>query len=332
MLSVKRLSVSYIHKLFHFVSGPLIHANYFPSKTLVNAFFEPSTRTSLSFESAMYKIGGKVINFRKEGSSLKKGESFPDTIRTLSTYGDVMVLRHPDKDMIIEAQRYSSIPIINGGNGNGEHPTQALLDLYTIHKHLVSLEFPHPITYLNDWNKSFEKETLRVLFIGDILNSRTIHSLIDLLIKFDHVVIHFLPYRGCEPTYGLKAKIFYHCDQSDPIVVSKETMDISSYDIIYSTRLQSERSDMGEKPHVIINKKFMQEVKETAIIMHPLPRNEEIHPEVDSDPRCVYFEQMENGLLIRMGILANLFYHQNPIPETNPDDYINIYCEIEEDS
>ena len=320
MLSAKNITIPFLKKLFQFASSPSLFTHQFSKKILVNAFFEPSTRTSLSFETAMYKLGGNVITFQKDTSSLKKGESFGDTIHTLSTYGDVMILRHPNKDMIEEAEKYSSIPIINAGNGNGEHPTQALLDLFTIHKHLKSIEFPHHITYLDEWTDGFPVKRLRVLFIGDILNSRTIHSLIDLLIKFTNITIQFLPYYGCEPTYGMKAKIFHHCDQKEPIVVDNDTIKIYDYDIIYSTRLQSERSEKGEKPHIIINKSFMSQMKKEAIVMHPLPRNEEIDPEVDDDPRCMYFKQMENGVHIRMSLLANLFYHQDIPSEKSPND------------
>ena len=331
MLSTKNITIPFLKKLFTLISSESLFKHLFPKKILVNAFFEPSTRTSLSFESAMYKLGGNVITFQKDMSSLKKGESFGDTIRTLSTFGDVMILRHSEKEAIEEALKSSTIPIINGGNGSSEHPTQALLDLFTIYKHLKSIQFAHHITYLDEYIKDFSTKRLHILFMGDILNSRTIHSLIDLLVKFENITIQFLPYNGCEPTYGLKAKIFHKCNQREPIVINKDTLKIQDYDIIYSTRLQQERSDKGEKPHIIIDKFFMSQMKKEAIVMHPLPRNEEIHPEVDNDPRCMYFQQMENGILIRMGLLANIFYHQD-IPskkKKNQNNTFDVFEEIE---
>ena len=135
MISSKNFNVKYINNLFKKADRFKVN-NYVPrwqDKVLVNAFFEPSTRTSMSFESAMYRLGGHVINYNKDISSMKKGESYQDTIKTLSSYGHILVLRHPEQGMVKEATKYSDIPIINAGDGDGEHPTQSLLDLYTIH-------------------------------------------------------------------------------------------------------------------------------------------------------------------------------------------------------
>ena len=301
MISANDISNNYIEKLFTLVSSNEINKQSFQNKILVNAFFEPSTRTALSFEAAMYKIGGKVITFQKDISSIKKGESFHDTIKTLCIYGDILVIRHPDAKKIEEARTIATIPVINAGNGNGEHPTQALLDLYTIHMHLKQLSVHHPLTF-NNVTSPYE---LKVLFIGDIANSRTTHSLIKLLCKYSHISIDTLPYHGCETSKELLEILNKHSHNSRDI--TKDSLDISRYDVIYSSRLQRERSDTGEKPHIIIDNDFMKKVKNTAIIMHALPRNSEIHPEVDNDPRCIYFKQMEYGVLVRMGILANFF-------------------------
>ena len=140
MISTKNLNINYLHKLFNMTKSIKYnqnrHVDFMSNKILINAFFEPSTRTSLSFESAMYKLGGKVINFNKDISSLKKGESINDTLKTLENYGDIIVIRHPDKDLIYDVCKSNllNIPIINGGNGADEHPTQALLDLFTIYE------------------------------------------------------------------------------------------------------------------------------------------------------------------------------------------------------
>jgi len=325
MLSVKNINIEYINKLFKLVADPSLLLHRFPNKILINAFFEPSTRTSLSFETAMYKLGGNVISFQKEYSSIQKGESFSDTIKTLSTYGDAIVIRHPDSIIIEEAQKYCSVPIINGGNGNGEHPTQALLDLYTIHKHLNSIHRPHHITYLDSYEPLFESEPLHILFIGDINNSRTIHSLLALLYKFNNIDINFYPYEGCEPAHGIIARTKHKCKNKMPIVIDKENLDIGKYDIIYCTRFQKERTSIDTKPNILIDKVFMNKVKPNAIVMHPLPRNEEINSEIDDDPRCVYFKQIEYGILVRMAILSNIFCYQ----DMNTKGYINYMCNEE---
>ena len=326
MLSIKNVNVEYINKLFKLVADPSLLLHRFPNKILINAFFEPSTRTSLSFETAMYKLGGNVINFNSIYSSMQKGESFEDTIKTLNTYGNAIVIRHSDPNMVENARKISSVPIINGGNGNGEHPTQALLDLYTIHKHLNNICRPHHITYLENYEPSFDCEKLNILFIGDIKNSRTIHSLLYLLYKFNNVNIHFFPFEGCDPPHGMIAKTMHKCKSESPLIKNKDELKIEDYDIIYCTRYQKERRNEFLKPNIIIDKEFMKKVKKNAIVMHPLPRNEEISPEVDDDPRCVYFKQMEHGILIRMAILSNLFCYQ----DMNTKGYIEYLPPMEE--
>ena len=309
MLSSSDLSLDFIKSLFEEVKDEHFVSTMMQNKILVNVFFEPSTRTSLSFECAMYKLGGKVITFNQDSSSIKKGESFKDTIKTLATYGDILVLRHSDVNKIKEARSYVNIPVINAGNGNGEHPTQALLDLYTIHKHLLNIELKHPISNLNNNLPNIDNtDKLKVLFVGDIMNSRTIHSLFNLLIKFDNTYIHFLPFCDCDPSVNIISKLVNKEDGYQTIVYSKSTVDLSQYDIIYATRLQKERSNCNNDPDLIIDKEFMKKVKNTAIVMHPLPRNEEIDPEIDNDPRCVYFEQMKYGIHVRMALLRHYLF------------------------
>jgi len=304
MLSANDISKKYIEELFTLVSSNEIYKQSFQNKILINAFFEPSTRTALSFEAAMYKIGGKVITFQKDISSIKKGESFYDTIKTLCVYGDILVIRHPDVKKIEEARKIANIPVINAGNGNGEHPTQALLDLYTIHSHLKQHSINHPLSLSKNYYETpFQ---LKVLFIGDIANSRTTHSLIGLLCKYPNITIYTLPYPECETSTDLLELLKKHNSTSSEI--SKDTLDIEQYDVIYSSRFQQERNAWGlGSPNIIINHNFMKKVKKTGIIMHALPRNSEIDPEIDDDPRCIYFKQMEYGVLVRMGILTKFF-------------------------
>ncbi len=297
LLSCKNLSENKIMKI-------LQRTEFFEKKpgfnnqgyqfTLVNAFFEPSTRTMLSFQQACYRLGGKVINFNKEISSINKGESHYDTVKSLINYGDIMVLRHPEKGFVERISEKEKMPIINGGDGDGEHPTQALLDLYTIYKNF----------------KPFFTENayiLNILIVGDIKHSRTIHSLIDVLKHYSRIKINLLPYDNREPNYEMLLNISKDHNQFvDDIVFRKEDCDYSKYDIIYMTRLQKERHAGTQNVNFILNKEEMKKIKEKAIIMHPLPRNEEISTEIDDDERCVYFDQAKNGVYVRMSIIEML--------------------------
>lgn len=254
-------------------------------KILVNTFFEPSTRTQYSFESAMYSLGGNVINFNVTTSSSKKGESFKDTIKTLSSYGDVMVLRHPEKNKINEARSYVDIPIINAGDGDNEHPTQALIDLYTIYSYF---EKEKDLTKIN-----------HILFVGDCKHSRTINSLIQVLKLYPHICIYFLPYSNCEPSKELLENI----NNMGEIFNNKNEVPFNKFDVIYCTRLQKERTNNELSSDIVIDKSVLSQLKKKSIIMHPLPRNNEISVDIDEDPRAVYFEQVKYGVKIRMALL-----------------------------
>jgi len=292
MISSKNVTSKYVNNLFKKADKFKVN-HYTPKwqdKILVNAFFEPSTRTSMSFESAMYRLGGNVINYNQDTSSMKKGESYEDTIRTLSSYGHILVLRHSEKGLVQEAKKYSNIPIINAGDGDGEHPTQSLLDLYTIHSNFK----------LND-------EYVKVLFIGDIKHSRTIHSLLHLFKNYKRIRVYFLPYEGKGPDYNMLANTAIAHEQiPEDIIIDRRDLDIGEFDVIYCTRLQSERNSELRRPDFIVNKELLKDAKENAIIMHPFPRNSELSTDVDDDPRNQYFQQMRNGLYVRMAIIDNI--------------------------
>lgn len=292
MISSKNVTAKYINNLFNKADKFKVN-NYAPKwhdKILVNAFFEPSTRTSMSFESAMYHLGGHVINYNKDISSMKKGESYEDTIKTLSSYGHVLVLRHPEKGFVKNAQESCNIPIINAGDGDGEHPTQSLLDLYTIRS-----------------NFKLNEQYVKILFIGDIMHSRTIHSLLHLLKNYRRIRVHFLPYEGKEPDYNMLANTSIAHEQIlEDIMVDKRDLDIGEFDVVYCTRLQSERNSEMRRPDFIVNKELLKDAKENAIIMHPFPRNSELSTDVDDDPRNQYFQQMRNGLYVRMALIDNI--------------------------
>jgi carbamoyl-phosphate synthase/aspartate carbamoyltransferase len=291
MISSKKPNLTFINRIFFLAhTYKTKRTRQFKDKILINAFFEPSTRTSLSFESAMYRLGGNVINFNKDLSSIKKGESFEDTIRTISTYGDAIIIRHPEKGIVEKAAKISTIPVINGGDGDGEHPTQGLLDLFTIHK-CFNLQ-----------------SRINILFVGDIMHSRTVNSLLDYLSIYPFSKINILPYNNREPNYDLLYEIAKdHTQIVDDIVVSEDTVELDKYDVVYVTRLQKERSSKNDRVTHIVDNNFLSKTKKNCIIMHPLPRNEEINPEIDNDPRCKYFEQMENGVAIRMALLHYMF-------------------------
>ena len=294
LLSCNNLTAFDIKNLF--LNTDIMSQNYdmlMRNKILINVFFEPSTRTSLSFECAMKRLGGDVINFQKDASSLKKGESYEDTIKTLSNYGDIMVLRHPEIGKVALASELIDIPVINAGDGAGEHPTQALLDLYTIYK---------------KFGDSFETKT--ILFVGDLKNSRTIHSLISLIHLYPEMKIYTLSYPGLEPEEQLLENISkIHQQPKDNIVFSVDNIDYSLFDVVYITRLQKERLKQGEEGicHFKMTNELANTMKEDAIIMHPLPRNREIDPEVDNNHRCHYFKQMKYGVDVRMAIISMLF-------------------------
>ena len=245
-------------------------------KTMINLFYEPSTRTSCSFHKSMLKIGGTVIEIT-DNSSAKKGDSLEDTIKTVSIYGDVIVLRHPEKGAAERAAKVATVPIINAGDGNGEHPTQALLDIYTIYKEL---------------NKDLEKDNIIVTFIGDLKNSRTIHSLIQLLNLFNVTYIFISP-----PQLDIPLEMM---EESLPLSL-EEALKIT--DVVYVTRIQKERIKIKIPQPICLTKELLSQAKKDLIIMHPLPRQEELPTEIDDDPRAVYFKQVANGVTMRMAIL-----------------------------
>lgn len=233
-----------------------IRRNEAEGKIMANLFYEPSTRTSSSFASAMFKLGGNVISINDVNySSVAKGENLQDTIRTMATYADIIVLRTKVVNEAKRAAAVSDVPIINAGDGNGEHPTQTLADLYTIEKEFGTLN------------------NLTVSFIGDIGNSRTIHSLDDALPE------------GTEKHYIDT----YDVDKPWP-----------ESDVYYLTRIQKERGSIGNYK---LTKQHVDRIPKKSIVLHPFPRNEEIPKWFDSDSRGRYFQQMKNGLYVRMAIL-----------------------------
>lgn len=266
------------------------------NKILACVFYEPSTRTRFSFEAAMHKLGGNIIQTESAGhfSSAMKGETLEDSIRTIAGYTDAIVLRHPEAGAAERAARVSSVPIINGGDGSREHPTQSLLDLYTIHKELGRMD------------------GLRIGLMGDLLYSRTIHSLIYLLSLSRQIEVTLIapPQLKLPKEYQdfLTAhRIAFH--ETDNLQES-----LPHLDVLYVTRIQKERFTdpllYQRVRHTFILTKTLAETLPThAIILHPLPRVDEILTEVDFDPRARYFQQAKNGLYIRMALLEATMAH-----------------------
>jgi aspartate carbamoyltransferase len=258
-------------------------------KILANLFYEPSTRTSSSFMAAMQRLGGSVIPINEvRYSSVAKGESLPDTVRTLESYADVIVIRHPDVGSAAIAALYARKPVINAGDGVGEHPTQALLDLFTIREELG------------------RTENLTVTMLGDLKYGRTVHSLSRLLAQFQtklHCVSPDILRMPPELVSELKIQGMSIQEHTTLDEVLPDT------DVLYVTRVQKERFEdqavyESVKGAFVVTPDTLKLAKDQMIVMHPLPRVGEIAMDVDTDPRAAYFRQMEYGLYIRMALLA----------------------------
>jgi aspartate carbamoyltransferase len=264
-------------------------ADLLQGKILANLFYEPSTRTSSSFSAAMQRLGGRVIAINEVVySSVSKGESLPDTIRTLESYADVIVLRHPEVGSATVAAHYARKPIINAGDGVGEHPTQALLDLFTIQEELG------------------QSDGLKVAMVGDLKYGRTVHSLTRLLCMYNAELYFISP-----DILRMPAEILEEAQQAG--LHFTETQDIHNVigdvDVLYVTRVQKERfADLAQyeavKDYYVVDPDLMARAKQKMIVMHPLPRVGEISYAIDDDPRAAYFRQMVNGMYIRMALLA----------------------------
>jgi aspartate carbamoyltransferase len=295
IISVKqfgREDLEYVFAVAHEMHDMVDHIGTFDllkGKILANLFYEPSTRTSSSFTAAMERLGGSVIPINEvKYSSVSKGESLADTVRTLECYADVIVLRHPEVGSAALAAKAARKPVINAGDGIGEHPTQALLDSFTIKEELGYID------------------GLTVTLLGDLKHGRTVHSLARLLslykVKINYVSPEILRMPG-ELIQELKArKIEQH-----EFTTLEECLPAT--DVLYVTRVQKERfSDEAVyesvKSAYVIDPKVMKAARERMIVMHPLPRVGEISPELDEDPRAAYFRQMEYGLYVRMALLA----------------------------
>ena len=277
--------------------NPTKYAHKCDGKRLATLFYEPSTRTRLSFESAMLNLGGTVIGFSSaENSSASKGESVADTIRVVSCYADICAMRHPKEGAPKVASMFSSIPVINAGDGGHQHPTQTLTDLFTIR------------------TLKGHTDNMTIGLCGDLKSGRTVHSLIESLVRYKNVKFVLIS----PPELRVPS---YICDEVLKGFEFKEVTNLDDVlpelDILYMTRVQKERFFNEEdyvrmKDFYILDKQKLSLAKDDMYILHPLPRVNEIPVEVDSDPRAAYFKQAQYGVYVRMALILTLLEVELP--------------------
>ena len=296
LIDINDLSVEEIDELIivakDIITHPDIYSEKCKGKILATLFFEPSTRTRLSFESAMLRLGGDVLGFSEAASSsTAKGESISDTIRVVGGYSDIITIRHPQDGAPKIASAKSKVPIINAGDGSQHHPTQTLTDLLTIHC------------------KKGRLDNLTIGICGDLKFGRTVHSLISAMSRYNGIKFILIS------TEELKVPKYVKEEMDKNNVKYIETTDMKQYmnelDILYMTRIQKERFESEEeyiklKDFYILDEEKLVDAKKDLCIMHPLPRVNEIVTTIDDDPRACYFEQAEYGRFIRMALILKL--------------------------
>lgn len=302
LIDILDLSVDEIERLINtaedIIKNPSAYSEKCKGKKLATLFFEPSTRTRLSFEAAMYELGGNVLGFSEAASSsTAKGESVADTAKTVSCYADIIAMRHPKEGAPLVAAHNASIPVINAGDGGHNHPTQTLADLLTIHR---------------------EKGTfngLTVGFCGDLKYGRTVHSLMNAMSRYEGIrFVLISPKELALPSY-VKNDVSVNKTLSFEETECLETA-IPKLDILYMTRIQRERFDSESeylrlKDSYILTKDKLVNAKSDLCVMHPLPRVNEISVQIDSDPRACYFKQVLNGKYMRMALILMLLEDTN---------------------
>lgn len=266
--------------------------NLLQGKVVATLFYEPSTRTRLSFETAINRLGGRVIGFSdSSSSSVSKGETLKDTIKMVSNYADLIIMRHPLEGSARYASEVSSVPVINAGDGANQHPSQTLLDMYSILKTQSTLD------------------NINIFMVGDLKYGRTVHSLLMAMVQFKNPVFNFIA--PLELSMPNEYKLFLASKGIQYFEYPDFPESINEADIIYMTRVQKERfGDPVEYEKVknvyILKNHMIENTKANMRILHPLPRINEIHPDIDSNPKAYYFEQARNGVFTRMAIIAHL--------------------------
>ncbi|WP_073080284.1 aspartate carbamoyltransferase [Sporobacter termitidis] len=304
LISIEDVSVSWWDELYRqccdIIARPGDYSLSCSGRVLATLFFEPSTRTNFSFQSAMMRLGGSVFGFSEPGAtSTAKGETLADTVRMMSSYADAIVIRSPYEGAAMAASLYSEVPIINAGDGGHFHPTQTLADLTTISQ------------------KRGAVGNLNIGLCGDLLNGRTVHSLVLALSKFPNINYFLISPRELSiPDYMLTH--LKNQNQKYIEITSLEST-LPQLDILYMTRIQRERfadpKDYDRLKNVyILNRRKLMAAKEECLVMHPLPRLDEIARDVDDDPRAAYFEQARYGMFIRMALLLQMTHLERVAP------------------
>lgn len=297
LIDIKELSVKEIEELIctaeDIIANPKKYSEVCRGKKLATLFFEPSTRTRLSFEAAMYELGGNVLGFSEaQSSSASKGESVADTARVVSCYADIIAMRHPKEGAPLVASQNASIPVINAGDGGHNHPTQTLTDLLTIHREKGAFE------------------NLTIGFCGDLKFGRTVHSLISAMSRYKGIKFVLIsPDELKVPEYVVNEVLLPNNINYTEVRNMESVM--GDLDILYMTRVQRERffneaDYIRLKDTYILNEEKLKNAKNDLCIMHPLPRVNEISVSVDNDPRACYFKQVLNGKYIRMALIMKL--------------------------
>ena len=276
------------------------YAHIADGKKLATLFYEPSTRTRLSFESAMLSLGGQTLGFAgAEQSSATKGETVADTARVISCYADIIAMRHPKEGAPLRASMYATVPVINAGDGGHNHPSQTLIDLLTIRQRKGRLDH------------------LTVGFCGDLKFGRTVHSLVNSLVRYPGNQFYFIsPEELRVPGYLIDDTLKPSQTPYHEVTILEETL--PKLDVLYMTRVQKERFFNEEdyirlKGTYILTREKLQAAKPDMPVLHPLPRVDEITADVDNDSRAAYFQQVQNGVYIRMALIASLLGLEDPL-------------------
>ena len=297
LMNITDLTVEEIDELIAVAEDIIAHPEKYQDacrhKLLATLFFEPSTRTRLSFESAMHRLGGSVVGFSEAGSSSSaKGESLSDTVQTVGCYADIIAMRHPKEGAPVVAARRAGIPIINAGDGAHNHPTQTLTDLLTI------------------WRCKKRFNDLTIGLCGDLKFGRTVHSLVGAMARYTGIKFVFIaPEELRFPRYIIEDELESRGIEYKEVSTMEEVM--SELDVLYMTRVQRERffneaDYIRLKDTYILTPDKLEPAKKDMIVMHPLPRVNEISVAVDDDPRAMYFPQAKNGMFIRMALILKM--------------------------
>jgi aspartate carbamoyltransferase catalytic subunit len=306
--------ISYLLRKASFISEHLPEVSHAAAgKILATLFYEPSTRTRLSFETAMLRLGGHVIGFSSaQNASVSKGESISDTLKTVSNYADVVAIRHPKEGAALVASKAASVPVINAGDGGHMHPTQTLADLATLQSRFGRIT------------------DLTVGLCGDLTFGRTVHSLIETLCRFGHVKFVLVsPKELTMPQYVLdRINASDSCSYEE---VTDLTAVIGDLDVLYMTRVQKERffnedDYLRLRDTYILDADKLRLAKPTMAVLHPLPRVNEIATEVDDDPRAAYFEQVKNGMLMRMALMSSVVGAPLPGFADDSDENVEVHA------